>query len=100
MELLWVRDMLYEFDLIDINTPTMVYEDNQSTISWCKEPQLTKRTKHIFKKFQFVKDLIDRDVITIQYISTTDQLADILTKDLGPLKFKTLLSGASPQEGC
>lgn len=57
-----------------------VYEDNQGCISLIRQPENNRRVKHIDIKFKFVCELFSSKVIIIEYINSTDQLADILTK--------------------
>ena len=48
------------------------------------------RTRHIAVRFFFVKDRMDKKEIKLDYISTNDMLADILTKPLQGSLFKRL----------
>ena len=65
-----------------------MFEDNQGTIAIAKRPDLTQRTRHLHTKYWHFKDNLkveaDGSGITIECISTKDQLADLLTKGLGP----------------
>lgn len=60
-------------------------EDNQAAIKIAKNPQDHKRTKHIQVKYHYVRDQIRDGVFMLQYVPTSDQLADLFTKGLsGP----------------
>ena len=40
------------------------------------------RSKHIEIRYHFVRDYVQRGVVLLRYISTDEQVADILTKSL------------------
>ena len=80
-EILWLRDFLIAQGYI--MSPATVYQDNMSTIAMIKNgrPNST-RSKHIGIRFFFVADRVQQKEIKIEYMSTNDMLADILTKPL------------------
>ena len=45
------------------------------------------RLKHIEMKYHFIRDLVQRGTLKLQYICTDEQIADILTKPLTSTKF-------------
>ena len=61
--------------------------DNKSAISLCKNPVHHDRSKHIDTKYHYIRECVEEKRIGVKYVSTEDQLADILTKSLGRLKF-------------
>lgn len=69
----------------------IVFEDNQSCIKLTKRVE-HKRLKHVDIKFNFIKDLVEQKRLVIEYISTNDQIADVLTKSLENVKFCKLRS--------
>ena len=64
--------------------------DNQPAIALPKNPVLHDRSKHINIKVHFLWDCIDGGQIVIEFVETCRQLADILTKSLGRLRFMEL----------
>ena len=50
-------------------------------------PVLSAATKHIDIADFFVRELVERQIVTVSYVRTTYMLADVLTKPLGPGKF-------------
>jgi hypothetical protein len=66
--------------------------DNQSAIQMIKNSKgLTSyRTKHIDTKFHFIREKYERGEIGVDYVCSENQVADILTKALGRLKFEKL----------
>jgi hypothetical protein len=66
---------------------TMIYCDNQSCIKLSENPVFHDKSQHIEIRYHFIRDYVQRGAIELQYISTEDQVADILTKALGRGKF-------------
>jgi hypothetical protein len=56
--------------------------DNQSAIDLTENPEYHKRTKPIDIIYHYTRDQIRQKRITIQFVPTKKQLADILTKNL------------------
>ena len=48
------------------------------------------RSKHIDVKFHFLRDCVDGGQIIIEFVETGRQLANVLTKPLGRLRFTEL----------
>ena len=70
--------------------PTPLLGDNQSAIRLVKNPEYHKRTKHIDIQYHFVREKFENGDIDISYISTEQQLADIMTKALPHDRFECL----------
>ena len=68
--------------VITSNRPLVIYSDSQSSITYTKDPKFHNRTKHIDIKYYFVKDLIARKEILLEYIPTSIMVADPMTKSL------------------
>lgn len=88
-EAIWLKSFLNELK-IEINDPIKIFEDNQGCISIAKNPSCHKRSKHIDIKYHFSREQIEKKLITIEYIPTAEQLADMLTKSLSIARFKLL----------
>ena len=61
--------------------------DNQSAIALCKNPVYHDRSKHIDIKYHFIRDMVESGSVSVEHVRSGDQLADILTKPLGRIKF-------------
>ena len=68
--------------------------DNKSAIQLSKNPVFHDRSKHIETRFHFIRDCIVEEKISVEYIPTEDQLADVLTKALPRAKFEKLRARA------
>ena len=76
----WIKQLLKDLgrpqDEITIKT------DSQGAIALTKNPEQHPKTKHIDIRYHFVRDLIEKGVIKLEYCPTADMVADILTKGL------------------
>jgi hypothetical protein len=80
-EAIWLRKMLVGLFGQEMS-PTVIHCDNQRCIKLFENPVFHDRTKHIEIKYHFIRDWVQRGAVQLQYISTDDQVADILTKAL------------------
>jgi len=88
-ELLWVRRLLQELGYPQ-STPTPLFSDNQPAIRLVRNPEQHQKTKHIDVPFHVIREHQAERTIDITYISTHQQLADIFTKALPPVRFFAL----------
>jgi hypothetical protein len=92
-EALWLMMLLDQMG-IEITKPLVLHEDNQACIDFSKNPGDHKRSKHIDTRYHFVRERVESGDIRLEWIPTTDQIADIFTKalDFGPFqRLKDLL---------
>lgn len=80
-EAFWLRQLLIGMNC-KIDQPIKMNEDNQSCIKLIKEEKLSNRTKHIDTRYNFVKDYVDKGIVSCSYCPTEIMVADILTKPL------------------
>ncbi|KAL8161241.1 hypothetical protein V2J09_012730 [Rumex salicifolius] len=62
--------------------PPVVFYDNLGAVSVSSNPVFHSRMKHIVLAYHFVREQVQRGVFRVAYVSTDDELADILTKPL------------------
>ena len=67
---------------------TWIYCDNQSCIKLSENPVFHDKSKHIEIKYQYIRDLVEKGVVELHYITTDEQIADILTKHLSRVKLE------------
>jgi hypothetical protein len=72
--------------------PLLLYCDNKAALDIAHNPVQHGRTKHIEIDRHFIKEKLDLGIICMPYVSSSDQLADILTKGLSENKFSNLCS--------
>ena len=70
--------------------PTVLFEDNQSTIHLINNKGNNGRTKHIGLRLNFIREQTEAGTIFPQYLSTDLMTSDMLTKDLSPLPYLKL----------
>ena len=68
----------------------VVYYDNSSAIDISKNLVQHSKTKQIEIRYHFIRDLVERKIVALEYITTVRQNADIFTKPLNRSKFETL----------
>ena len=68
----------------------VVYCDNTNAINISKNPDQHSRTKHIDIRHHFIRDLVENQVVSFDYVSTKNQLADLFTKPLDGSRFEYL----------
>lgn len=89
-EALWLKSFLNE---LGINFPQVkINVDNQSAIKLAQAQQQHSRTKHIDIKVHFVRDEIEKGNISVNYVNSNEQLADILTKPVTKIVLNNCLN--------
>ena len=78
-EAVWLRNLLGELGL-EQRGPTPLHCDNQGSIRLAGQPTTHSRTKHIDIKHHLIRELVDTGRVSLLYISSAEQKADILTK--------------------
>ena len=87
-ELVYLRQLLEDLGYPQ-SKPTTIFEDNQGTIQLADNHGThSKRTKHIDIRHHFIRDVMRRGWLLVEYIPTERQLADIFTKALVSSKFR------------
>jgi len=66
--------------------------DNKYAISITHNPVQHDKTKHIEVDIHFIKEKLDNGLIYTPYVSSQDNLADILTKGLKNNNFDCIVS--------
>jgi hypothetical protein len=61
--------------------------DNMSAIALIKNPVHHDRSKHIDIKYHYIRKCYEDGMLDAQHVRTEEQLADILTKGLGYVRF-------------
>lgn len=87
-QLVWMRQMLVDYSMTG-GTMTL-HCDNTSAINISKNSVQHSRTKHIDIRHHFIRELVEEKTIEFEYISTDNQLADIMTKPLDSIRFLAL----------
>jgi hypothetical protein len=89
---LYFKSLLEEITQIEL--PMKVKIDNQGAMFIAENEVNNKRTKHIDIRFHAIRDWIKKGFFKLFYVSTEENMADLLTKPLGKIKvekFRTML---------
>jgi hypothetical protein len=85
-EAVWLRKLLSDLFSAELE-PTVIHCDNPSCINLFENPVFHDRSKHIEMRYHYVRDMVQKNILSIQYVLTVEQTADILTKPLSLTKF-------------
>ena len=83
---LFVRSILWDLD-VPQEAATVAYEDNDGCTAMGNAQKPTTRTRHIDIKYFALCDWVERDLILLDRIDTSINLADHLTKILSRILF-------------
>jgi hypothetical protein len=86
-QVVWVHSIFKELNYSLI--PIKIASDNQGAIFNASNPVTKKRSKHINIWYHYIRELVEIDVVCLLYIQGVENPADILTKNLGHIKFST-----------
>ncbi|CAL9026050.1 unnamed protein product [Prunus brigantina] len=86
---IWLRFVLEDFGELQADA-TPLKCDNASANSITKNLVFHQRTKHIDRRYHFIKDALQQGIIDLIYCPTKDQVADIFTKSLPKERFNYL----------
>ena len=90
---IWLARLLVEFGSGDAKPkPAVLWMDNQSAIALAKNPVFHDRSKHIKLKYHFIREAVETKKVELEFVPTELQLADMLTKPLGRVRFSELRS--------
>lgn len=82
-EIKWYINLLEDIKREDlIEKPVKVKTDSQALINWIKNPKQSNHSRHINRKYFFVKDEYEQKIINPIFVYSEQQEADILTKYL------------------
>lgn len=82
----WIKNIMNELGLPLKNFK--LYVDNQSAIHIAKNPEKHKRLKHIDLRYHFIRDKVNSGIVSLEYIGTAEQIADLFTKPLPKIIFQ------------
>ncbi|SDA05527.1 BZ3501_MvSof-1269-A2-R1_Chr5-2g07480 [Microbotryum saponariae] len=69
--------------------PAHIFTDNKAAAAVAHDPVRVSGTRHIRLREHFVRDMVNRGDISLSHVGTSDMVADIFTKALGPKVFST-----------
>ena len=76
-EVIFIRELLIDLGF-SIDGASVI--NSKSAVGMAFDPVAFKKTKHILRAAEFLRDLVTREVVSVEHISGAVMLADILTK--------------------
>ena len=70
--------------------PNHIFCNNSSVTDIFKTPVQHSKMKHLDIHHHFIRDLVEKRTVVIDYVATEKQLADIFIKPLDALRFDSL----------
>ena len=89
-EAIWLKGLVTELGLKQGSVNISC--DSSSAIQLSKNPKYHERTKHVDIRLHFIRDEIAQEVVNVVKIASECNPADMLTKTLPSVKFKTALN--------
>jgi hypothetical protein len=96
--LLFTTNLLSELDpYFKVELPVQMFGDNAAALKFVEERTVNDRIKHIDLRHHFLHGLVERGLISMNFVCTADNIADLLTKPLSVVahtRFATYVTGA------
>ena len=67
---------------------TCIHCNNQSCVKLSENPVFHDKSKHIEIKYHYIRDMVQRGAVKLQYVATNEQIVDVLMKPLARVKFE------------
>ena len=102
-EMQWIRQLLI-FSGEEVTNPSRIYIDNQAVVKLTHSAASTKKVRHLELPYHELRQMVQDNIVEVEYVNTKDQLADSLTKPpnqrtLARLKDELRMSTKSELEG-
>jgi transposase InsO family protein len=88
-EVMWLRKLWPQLGF-QLTGPTLVYGDNKACLALCASQQTTPMSKHIHIIHMWVSEKVEDKELVFKYITSSNNVADILTKALFKPAFEEL----------
>ena len=93
-EAVWLRKFLRDLEVVpDMHEPIRLYCDNSGAVANAKEPRNHRKGKHIERKFHLVREIVNRGDVSVEKITSANNIADPFTKTLPARSFEQHLEG-------
>jgi hypothetical protein len=78
-EAVWLHNLLTDL-FKHVLDSTIIHYGNQSCVKISDNPVFHDKSNHIEIKYHFIRDMVQRKEVLVQYLPTDEQVADVLTK--------------------
>ncbi|KAM2558058.1 hypothetical protein TB2_015106 [Malus domestica] len=95
-EITWICQLFSDIGF-KLSSLPQIWCDNVSAIALASNPVFHARTKHVEIDYHYIRELVLAKLLTVKFVCSADQLADIHTKSLPRPRFLHLRSKLSLQ---
>jgi hypothetical protein len=82
----WLQKLLAGLFDLELEA-TCIWCDNQSCVKLSENLSVHDKSKHIEIRYHYIRDMVQKGAVKLQYVATDEQIADVLTKPLSRVKF-------------
>ena len=95
--MLAARDVIFSREIlvdlgIDLGGPSIISSDSKSAVDMAYDAIAFKKTKHILRAAEFLRDLVAREVLLLRHVAGRVMIADLLTKAVSRAIFVVLIA--------
>lgn len=89
----WIREVMHVVDIVSFligrryDKTIKLFVDNQSAIHLCSKLKQNNSVKHINVRIAFIREKICEEFVSLHFVGTEDNVADVLTKPLAVAEF-------------
>ncbi|GJU39483.1 retrotransposon protein, putative, ty1-copia subclass [Tanacetum coccineum] len=82
-EAIWMKNFIGDLGIVPIvQDPIEIFCDNESAVALTKEPKDHGKSKHIERKYHFVRSKVEEGHVIVKHMRLEDNLADLFIKAL------------------
>ena len=82
-DVIWSKSFLQHLEIVKIALESVtIFCDNTVALAVAKDPKYHGKTKHIKKRYHYIRDAIIKNDVILKHISTSNMVADPLTKPI------------------
>ncbi|GKC58306.1 hypothetical protein Tco_1085904 [Tanacetum coccineum] len=86
-EAIWMKNFIRDLGVVPtVQDPIEIFCDNESAVALTKEPKDHGKSKHIERKYYFVRSKVEEGHVIVKDIRSKDNPADSFTKALAKSK--------------
>ncbi|KAK4380813.1 Retrovirus-related Pol polyprotein from transposon RE2 [Sesamum angolense] len=81
-----MKNYIQELGVVpNIAEPVVIFCDNNGAIAQAKEPRSHHRSKHILRRYHLLREMVGRDDVRMDRVSSAENTADSLTKPVSQI---------------
>jgi hypothetical protein len=88
----WLKNLITEI-FCPLKKPLTLYSDNQAAIAMAKNDTFHTKVKHIALKYHLIRHAVARNIVSVFWVKSENNYADLFTKPLDAKKTKFLANG-------